>query len=274
MVKAFLFLTAAGLATASVDIPERMRGGKAWKSHKVLKATGGADPDCTPHSWDATVDHFDDSNKDTYKQRYYVDDQYYSEGGPVFFEIGGEGTLSCSPGGYMAVLAEQYNAKLVALEHRFYGDSIPNDSSETDNLKFLTVENALADLNGFTEYYRESANATSKWFVFGGSYPGGLASWYRIAYPDASVGSLSSSGVVNPIIDFYQFDTAVSAAIGNQCADRVRRTQTAFENEIKANGLSQSLDQLNCESDTSTRDFFYMIADSWSMADQYSALCL
>jgi hypothetical protein len=31
------------------------------------------------------------------------------------------------------------------------------------------------------------------------------------------------------------------------------------------------LDQFNCEADLSLRDFYYMVADSWSMAVQYSS---
>jgi serine protease 16 len=63
---------------------------------------------------------------------------------------------------------------LVALEHRFYGESIPNGNLFTDNYKYLSVQQALADLATFTDYYKgivpESKNVP--WFVFGGSYPG------------------------------------------------------------------------------------------------------
>jgi hypothetical protein len=82
---------------------------------------------------------------------------------------------------------------LVALEHRFYGESIPNGNHNTENLKFLTVEQALADLASFTKWftinYSNSVLKNSVWFVFGGSYPGALSSWYRAAYPDLSVGN-------------------------------------------------------------------------------------
>ena len=113
--------------------------------------------------------------------------------------------------------------------------------------------------------------------MFGGSYPGGLASWYRAAYPDASVGSLSSSGVVNPIIDFYQFDEQVSAAIGNKCGTRLKKISRAFDKATEAKDtFKEALRLFECESDMSETDFLYMIADGWSMADQYgskSKLC-
>lgn len=250
-------------------IPERARSGAAWERFQTHLSTS----DSTPLTWESRVDHFDKENNSTFTQRYYVDSQYWDGKGPVFFEIGGEGTLSGPPGGYMATLAKNYSALLVALEHRFYGESIPNSNSLTENLKLLTVDQALADLAAFTEYYKVEGNTgDSLWFVFGGSYPGALASWYRISYPDHSVGSLSSSGVVNCIVDFPEFDMQVSAAVGNTCADQIRRIQSAFAKKVTTDeGWGEALDMFYCEKDMWKEDFFYMIADSWSMTDQYSA---
>jgi len=42
--------------------------------------------------------------------------------------------------------------------------------------------------------------------VIGGSYPGALSAWFREKYPHLAVGSWSSSGVVQPIVDFWKFD--------------------------------------------------------------------
>ena len=272
----FLFLLViicAVLSAALRDIPERARGGSAFAAHQLK--VGGAST--AAQTWTAQVDNFDTAaNSTTFQQRFYVDDQYYKGGdAPIFYEIGGEGTLNGPPGGFIATLAKEHGALLVALEHRFYGESIPNDSSATANLKYLSVEQALADLNGFTTYFTEKKNLKGKWFVFGGSYPGALSSWYRNQYPDASVGSLSSSGVVNPILDFYQFDEAVSSALGNECGARLKKISKAFESSVETD-FPAALKQMNCENDMSEVDYLYMLADSWSMADQYgskSKLC-
>lgn len=261
------------VALSMKDLPERARGGAAYAAHapKLLGAASAA------QTWSCQVDHFAANSTLTFQQRFFVDDQFYKEGSdaPIFYEIGGEGTLGGPPGGFIAELAKEHGALLVALEHRFYGESIPNDSSETSNLKLLTVEQALADLNAFTAYYTEKRKLKGKWAVFGGSYPGALSSWYRNQYPDASVGSLSSSGVVNPILDFYQFDEAVSAALGNECGARLKKISRAFETSVETD-FPAALKQMNCESDMSEVDYLYMLADSWSMADQYgskSKLC-
>ncbi len=249
-------------------IPERARGGSAHLWHSV----GLKGAESTAQTWDAPVDHFgknEGNSTATFQQRYFVDDQFYAGGdAPIFYEIGGEGTLGGPPGGFIADLAKEHGALMVALEHRFYGESIPNDSSTTENLKYLTVEQALADLNEFTKYYTELKNLKGKWFAFGGSYPGALSSWYRNQYPDATVGSLSSSGVVNPIVDYYQFDEAVSTAIGNECGARLKKISRAFESAIEAD-FPKALKQMHCEDDMAEVDYLYMLADSWSMADQY-----
>jgi pimeloyl-ACP methyl ester carboxylesterase len=267
-----VLVAVAVLVSSLKEIPAHARGGIAYQNQKGklyssnLKASSAL-------TWNAKVDNFDAASNSTFAQRYYVDNQYWDGSGPVFFEIGGEGTLSGAPGGYIGSLAQEYSALVVALEHRFYGESIPNGNVNTDNLKYLAVDQALADLSSFTTYFKESyGTKNAPWFVFGGSYPGALSSWYRAAYPDQSVGSLSSSGVVNCIVDYYQFDMQVAAAIGNECADQIKRINGAFERATTTpQGFQNALSQFHCESDMWKEDFFYMMADSWSMADQYSA---
>ena len=80
----------------------------------------------------------------------------------------------------------------------------------TQNYQNLTVDQALADVAAFTTYIKRRLHRPNlRFFTFGGSYPGALSAWYRIAYPELTLGSLSSSGVVNAIVDFPEFDTQV-----------------------------------------------------------------
>lgn len=52
--------------------------------------------------------------------------QYYKPGGPIFLEIAGEWDAEHDiNGGYWYNYANRYNAMLVVLEHRFYGQSSP-----------------------------------------------------------------------------------------------------------------------------------------------------
>lgn len=80
------------------------------------------------------------------------------------------------------------------------------------------------------------------------------------------------TGVVNCIVNYYGFDQAVSAAAGNECGNQVKLVQSAFQRTIESSpvdGFQYALSLFNCESDMSVNDFYYMIADSWSMAIQY-----
>ena len=64
----------------------------------------------------------------------------------------------------------------------------------------------------------------------------------RIAYPNTTVASLASSGVVNPIYDFYQFDEQVGLSAGEKCASVLRKTTTAFELQLHSgNGTAVNM---------------------------------
>ena len=47
------------------------------------------------------------------------------------------------------------------------------------------------------------------WIHVGGSYPGALSAYFKVKYPNLTVGGLSSSGVVEALNEFHQFDEQV-----------------------------------------------------------------
>lgn len=76
----------------------------------------------------------------------------------------------------------------------------------TESLKYLSSEQALADLAYFiesknAEYHFDAASV--KWIAFGGSYPGSLAAWVREKYPQLIYGAISTSGPLLAKADFY-----------------------------------------------------------------------
>jgi len=73
----------------------------------------------------------------------------------------------------------------------------------TKNLKYLSSEQALADLAYFIESKKEEFKLTNnKWIVFGGSYPGALAAWFRLKYPHLAYGAVASSAPLLAKINF------------------------------------------------------------------------
>lgn len=74
----------------------------------------------------------------------------------------------------------------------------------TENLKYLTSKQALADtahfIKNMTEKYLFTKN--QKWIAYGGSYAGALAIWMIEKYSDLIHGVISTSGPVFLKVDF------------------------------------------------------------------------
>eukprot|EP00055_Hartaetosiga_balthica_P000692 m.137234 g.137234 ORF g.137234 m.137234 type:complete len:480 (+) comp11469_c0_seq1:60-1499(+) len=218
------------------------------------------------------LDHFSKTSK-FFDGRYYVEDSNFHPGSSCFFYMGGEGPNNGIRQDYVYYLAQKHNALIVSIEHRFYGKSVPFDDFSVNNLQYLTSEQALAD----AAYLIQQVNNDGKykcanWFAFGGSYSGALSAWFRIKYPHVIVGSLSSSGVVNAILNFTAFDTHVSSAIGATCTLDVQRISSAFAKAL-ANSSSSAAEAkklFGASASMADGDFAYMIADSAAMADQYN----
>ena len=92
------------------------------------------------------------------------------------------------------------------MEHRYYGDSQPFDEWTVDNMQYLNSELALADL----AYFLETINTNDvPILVIGGSYPGALSAWFRSRYPHIAIGSWASSAVVQPLVDYWNYDEQI-----------------------------------------------------------------
>lgn len=98
------------------------------------------------------LDHSDPANKATWQQRYHVYSEYQQGKGAVILYICGEWNCrGVSDNSMSFQLAKQLGATVIALEHRFYGQSQPfgADSWSLENLSYLNVHQALDDLAYF-----------------------------------------------------------------------------------------------------------------------------
>jgi len=89
--------------------------------------------------------------------------------------------------------------------------SQPFKDWKTENLKYLTIDNALADIAAFLSQINDDlvyryGGKKRKIFVIGGSYPGAVSAWVWYKYPHIIDGALSSSGVVNAVEDLFKYD--------------------------------------------------------------------
>ncbi|XP_067005873.2 putative serine protease F56F10.1 [Anabrus simplex] len=149
------------------------------------------------------LDHFDPENKEYFKQRYYKFDYYFRDGAPIFLEIGGESTLRGIYENFTFETAIKNNALVFALEHRYYGESLP-ESYSGGRPTYLSSEQALADIEYFIEYHKKFY-PDSPWIVSGCSYSGNLATWMRLKYPHLVNGAIAGSAPVLAKVDFYEY---------------------------------------------------------------------
>lgn len=86
---------------------------------------------------------------------------------------------------------------MVAVEHRFYGVSMPTPDLSTESLIYLSSRQAIADIAAVQEYIARQYNARRhKFIVIGGSYAGSLAAWTRLTYPSLFDIAIASSAPV------------------------------------------------------------------------------
>ena len=58
-----------------------------------------------------------------------------------------------------------------------------------------------------------------KWLTIGGSYPGAMSAWFLNAYMSSVTAAWSSSGVINPIVNFTDFDMDIYQATSRSGPD-------------------------------------------------------
>ena len=133
---------------------------------------------------------------------------------PVLLYAGNEGAIEVFYNATGAIFdhARALGAHVLFIEHRYYGSSLPfgpNASFSPEGLRFLTIEQALADyaevivalprLLGCQGSGARRLLDRCDVILIGGSYGGMLAAWHRLKYPWLSVGAIASGAP----IDFY-----------------------------------------------------------------------
>ncbi|XP_019258787.1 PREDICTED: lysosomal Pro-X carboxypeptidase isoform X2 [Nicotiana attenuata] len=159
------------------------------------------------HYFPQNLDHFTFLPKSSkvFKQKYLINDKYWQKGGPIFVYTGNEGNIDwfAANTGFMLDIAPKFHALLVFIEHRFYGDSMPfgkKSYKSPKTLGYLNSQQALADYAVLIRSLKQNLSSeSSPVVVFGGSYGGMLASWFRLKYPHIAIGAVASSA---PILQF------------------------------------------------------------------------
>ena len=194
-------------------------------------------------------DHFDASDTKTWQQAYYVNDTFWTgpnSNAPVFLCVGGEGppldgsvvvaSVHCNvavewlpaTGALMLAVEHRYAARNSARNsaqisdplphHRYYGchnaSACPYSAADPQPLKWLSSRQALADLATFHAHATAAFGLTAqnKWVSWGGSYPGMLAGWFRVTYPNLVHAAVASSAPVIAKLDMQEYNDVTAEA--------------------------------------------------------------
>ncbi|XP_075144690.1 putative serine protease F56F10.1 [Haematobia irritans] len=224
---------------------------------------------------DQKLDHFNDTEIRTWQMRYLANDEFYEKGGPMFIYVGGEWTIS--PGaissGHHYDMAKENQGYLFYTEHRYYGQSKPVKDLSKENMQYLNVRQALADLAHFIRVMRVTIPGmeNSKVFLSGGSYSGTMVTWFKKLYPDLAVGCWASSAPLLAKKDFVEYKEITGESLrllgGESCYDRIQKAVAELESMISNNRsaemkrLLKICDNFNESSDMDVWTLFSQISD-------------
>eukprot|EP00771_Trimastix_marina_P003292 gnl/Trimastix_PCT/4525.p1 GENE.gnl/Trimastix_PCT/4525~~gnl/Trimastix_PCT/4525.p1 ORF type:complete len:461 (+),score=26.28 gnl/Trimastix_PCT/4525:51-1433(+) len=232
-----------------------------------------------PKYWNQKLDHFNPADTRTFAQKYYVDDiSWRKPDGPIFLYIGGESPLPGRAGGFINTLVQRHSGMAISLEHRYYGESQPFSKLTTKNLQFLSVEQALEDLAHFAKWYqkvhinqRYGTQGFNKWILVGGSYAGMLSCEARQIHQDIFAAALSSSGVVQAVIDFTDCDRQAAIGLGEECSKLARECVWEMDRQLaRGPEAGHKIKASFNASVLNDFDFRCLIADAITIGPQYS----
>ncbi|KAL3474243.1 serine carboxypeptidase S28-domain-containing protein [Aspergillus californicus] len=209
------------------------------------------------------IDH-DDPSVGTYQNRYWVNDAYYTPGGPVMlFDVGevtaeGSSVHLTSSNSFFRRMLQELNAIGIVWEHRYYGESLPypiTNNTPAEHWKYLTTKQALADIPYFAENFTRPAHPfldlspkSTPWVMAGGSYPGIRAALARNEYPDTIFASWASSAPVQSQIDMSSYYDAIyraMVAMGySNCARDIHAALEYIDKQLAQEDTAASMKQL------------------------------
>eukprot|EP00762_Andalucia_godoyi_P001790 ANDGO_07083.mRNA.1 Putative serine protease K12H4.7 len=288
VVSALLLLCAALCPDYVLGSPA-VRSGRKFESklHRGLRMRGLDSvnvADVAPAQYfTQVVDHFDPTNTRTFQQKFYVNSSFYNAVAPrVLLLLGGEGPESAASVGSHFVLSEyarEFSAIIVCLEHRWYGESYPKDSTPAD-ADYISSKQAIYDIQSFHPYFSAlyKLPASTRWIVAGGSYSGALAAWTREKLPNLFVGALASSGPVQASFQFPQYLEVVANSAGPECAKAFAQASSLIEDSLKTQTGIDSINRMfnTCHPLTLNSDpldlatFFGNLVDAPSGVVQYA----
>lgn len=208
----------------------------------------------TTYYFEQLIDH-NNPSLGTFSQRYWTTWEFYEPGGPIVLNTPGETDadgleIFLTNQTIVGQIAQQQNGATVMLEHRFYGFSNPYQNLSVASLQVHTIPQAIDDLAYFANNVQlpmpggdQLSPANAPWILVGGSYAGALTSYTLLNQPDAFWAGYSSSGVVEGIINFWQYFDIPRQYMPQNCSADVQAV-IAYIDETFVNGTTEEIDAI------------------------------
>uniref|UniRef100_A0A915PJ41 Uncharacterized protein n=1 Tax=Setaria digitata TaxID=48799 RepID=A0A915PJ41_9BILA len=206
--------------------------GKGSRENNATLLELKAYPQVATHWISQRIDHFSQTDQRKYDQRFMYNMEFYNDSGLAFLLVGGEGEIVQQwlgiPSSPVLIWAKKYGAVCFLLEHRFFGKSQPFKDVSVENFQYLSVNQALADLKNFIEIMTKTFFWDVKkprFVLFGESYSGALAAWFRATNEDLTTAAIVSSGVVQARVNHYDYYKNVEDILkeeSSKCAEAIQ----------------------------------------------------
>ncbi|XP_043702725.1 lysosomal Pro-X carboxypeptidase-like [Telopea speciosissima] len=287
-----LFFITCVSATGRVNKPRLGMVDRLSKLKKNHDDFGADTTDLEAFFYTQTLDHFNyrPESYTTFQQKFVINFKYWggaNSSAPIFAYLGEESSLDQDLGviGLLDENAPQFKALVLYIEHRYYGESIPYGSREeafqnARTLGYFSSSQALADYAEVIIDLKKNLSAkASPVIVFGASYGGMLASWFRLKYPHVAYGAVASSAPIlyfdniTPGDGYYSIVTKDFREASENCYNTIRKMWSRIDNVAStSNGLKflsqkfKTCDALNKSSDL--KDYLGSI---YARAAQYNS---
>lgn len=249
----------ATIAAASIAVV----GAAPTLESRQVGPTGddGRPTNYTVYSFNQLIDHFPNSSRyephtnATFSQKYVFDNTYYKPGGPIFLCVGGETSVqsrfSNLENGIIQILMKATNGLGIILENRYYGESYPYNTSTTEQLRFLTTEQTIAD-NAYFAQHVKLENVTDgdnlmapgrPWILYGESLAGAQTAFSLVEYQDLLWGGIASSAPVHVVKAYPEWYYLIQKFGPSDCTTRINNIINKMDSLVQQNN-TRAIQQL------------------------------
>ncbi|GLJ47284.1 hypothetical protein SUGI_0998490 [Cryptomeria japonica] len=272
----------------------RLRGTYLEKL-KRFRITNSYDSNISVSSYEAynytqILDHFGytPESYQTFPQRYFIDKSNWGgaqNNSPIFVWLGEESSITSDlDTGILVDQAPNFKALVVYIEHRYYGTSMPFGGrkeayANSSTMGYFTSTQALADYATVIVDLKKTLNAENcPVVVFGASYGGMLAAWFRLKYPHLTIGAFASSAPIlyfDDITPTYGYGSVVTKDFRNASEICCRRINESWDMMDKIASIPQALLNLSklfntCENITDMGALYDVLEYMYETAAQYN----